>query len=136
KPRLHGNRLSGAARAGSRAAVNGVTSRRRRQRVCSKDRERGEKKGKRKREEREGEGEVGGKLPPLLLLLPLEVVEVVRSALHRRALEPIHHLSVRHQSRGVARNVHSCGSERKKGRKWKNPIAPDVDTDCRSSRLY
>lgn len=38
--------------------------------------------------------------------------------------------------RGVVRNVHSCGGERKTGRKWKNPIAPDVDTDCRSSRLY
>lgn len=33
-------------------------------------------------------------------------------------------------------SLHSCGSERKTGRKWKNPIAPDVDTDCRSSRLY
>lgn len=38
--------------------------------------------------------------------------------------------------RGAERNVHSCGSERMKGRKWKNPIAPDVDADCGSSRLY
>jgi len=125
KPRLHGNRLSGAARAGSRAAVNGVTSRRRRQRVCSKDR--ASERGEREEKGEEGRGEAG-----VRLLLEVEV----RSALHRRALTPIHHLSCQASVRGVMRNVHSCGSERKTGRKWKNPIAPDVDTDCSSSRLY
>lgn len=69
--------------------------------------------------------------PPLLPPLP-----VIRSALHRRALAPIHHLSVIHQSEAQSKNVHSCGSERMEGRKWKNPIAPDVDADCGSSRLY
>ncbi len=117
--------------------MNEVTSRRRRQRVCSKEtaRERGEREetGKEKGERERGRGEAapaaagggggggggGGSLgfaPTCSCANP----------------SPACQASVR----GVVRNVHSCGSERETERKWKNPIAPDVDTDCRSSRLY
>lgn len=78
-----------------------------------------EEKWNRTEEEEKGRGETG-----------------CGAALHRRALGPIHHLPVRHQSLRVDRNEHICGGERKTMRRWKNPIAPDVDTDCRRCSLY
>lgn len=112
--------------------MNEVTSRRRRQRVCSEEtaRERGEREGGNGEEER-GRGEAaaagggggGGRGGGSLRFAP--TCSCANSS-------PACQASVR----GVVRNVHSCGSERKTERKWKNPIAPDVGTGCRSSRLY
>lgn len=83
--------------------MNGVTSRRRRQRVCSKDGERGRERGE-KGETGKREGRV--RLRLLLLLLP-----VIRSALYRRALAPIHHLSVRHQSEAQSEMYTAVGAK-------------------------
>lgn len=79
--------------------MNGVTSRRRRQRVCSKDEERGRERGE-KGETGKSEGRVR------LRLLP-----VIRSALYRRALAPIHHLSVRHQSEAQSEMYTAVGAK-------------------------
>lgn len=84
--------------------MNGVTSRRRRQRVCSKDGERGRERGE-KGETGKSEGRVRLRLL-LLLLLP-----VIRSALYRRALAPIHHLSVRHQSEAQSEMYTAVGAK-------------------------
>lgn len=107
--------------------MNGVTSRRRRQRVCSRDSAREEEEEeKRNRDDEREEG----------LRLPLSPLLEGRSASHRRALAPVHHLPARHQSGASGDTCTAVGANRERGRKWKNLIAPDVDTDCRSSRSY
>lgn len=81
--------------------MNGVTSRRRRQRVWSKDGERGRERG-----EKGETGKSEGRVRLRLLLLP-----VIRSALYRRALAPIHHLSVRHQSEAQSEMYTAVGAK-------------------------
>ncbi len=91
--------------------MNGVTSRRRRQRVCSKDRAREGREGGQRNREGEGEREAG------VRLLPAEV----RPAPHRRALAPLHHLPVSHQSGVFVRNAAytAVGARRRRGENGK-----------------
>lgn len=89
--------------------MNGVTSRRRRQRVCSKD---GAREGERQRK-----GETGKKREVVRVrrLLLLEV----RSTVHRRALAPIHHLPVRHQSGASCGMFTAVGAKGRRGENGK-----------------
>lgn len=78
-----------------------------------------ERERERREEGKEKQGrEKGRERERLLLLEELEEVEV-RSALHRRALAPIHHLSVRHQSGASCEMYTAVGARGRRGENGK-----------------
>lgn len=80
-----------------------------------------EREGEREeRKEKQGRVKSEGRVRLRLLLLP-----VIRSALYRRALAPIHHLSVRHQSEAQSEMYTAVGA---KG--WRGEMEKSYCTRC------